>query len=130
MVAEPLPLLSDAVPVLARRAGLDNRFSYWQGQSGQRYLFSAVPFDALADFRSSVAILAEPTNDGRFIAWSAATIDKAGYLHLLDDAWPVGAAAGTLAFVHFLAETDADRQSLVDDLFPAAQVVPEFSLAA
>lgn len=129
MVAEPLPILSDTVPVLARRARLGNRFRYWRGQTGERYLFSAIPFDTLADFRSTVAILAEPTNGGRFIAWSAAMIDAAGRLCPLDNAWPAAAPAGSFAFVHFLAETDADRQSLVDDLFPGTEPA-ELSQAA
>jgi hypothetical protein len=128
-VAEPLPALSDPVLGLARRAELGDRFRYWRGSSGARYLFSAVPFAALADFRSAAAILAEPTADGRYLAWSAAVIDSAGRLNRLDQSWPVGAPAGSVAFVHFLAETEAELYALVSDLFPQA-ATGEIRLAA
>ena len=57
MVAVVPPLLSDA-PKLAERAGFGDRFRYWRGRSGRRYLFTAVPPDDLDDFRSAVVILA------------------------------------------------------------------------
>ena len=129
MVAELSPLLSDTTPSLARRAKLGDRFRYWSGQSGRRYLFSAVPFEALADFRSAVAILAEAATDGRFIAWAVGVIDSAGRLEADDGSWPAIAPRGSVAFVHFLAETDRERQELFDDLFVAA-APPALSLAA
>ena len=129
MVAELPPALSEAPPELSRRARLGNRFQYWCGHSGTRYLFSAVPFETLADFRSAVAMLAEPTADGRFVAWTVAIIDSAGRLHAKDGSWPLISSAGSIAFVHFLAESDRERQLLVDELFPPA-LSPTFSLAA
>jgi hypothetical protein len=129
MVAELSPSLSDAAPGLARRAKLGNRFHYWRGRSGERYLFSAVPFETLADFRSAVAMLAEPTGDGRFLAWTVADIDSAGRLRAADGAWPRSMPRGTIAFVHFLAGTADERQDLIDDLFEPAPA-PALSLAA
>ena len=129
MVAEYSPPLSDPTPGVARRAEFGNRFRHWRGQSGNRYLFSAVPFGTLTDFRSAVAILAEPAADGRFFAWSAALIDSAGDLHAADEPWPATAPKGSMAFVHFLAETDDERQILVDDLFPPTPF-QELNLAA
>jgi hypothetical protein len=131
MVAELLPILSDASPGLARRAKLGDRFRYWRGRSGDRYLFSAVPFDTLADYRSAVAILAEPTADGSFLAWAAALIDASGRLNA-DSSWPESVPYGSIAFVHFLAETESERHALLDDVFapPEADEADEFSLAA
>lgn len=129
MVAELPPALSEVTPELSRRARLGNRFQYWCGQSGMRYLFSAVPFDTLADFRSAVAILAEPTADGRFVAWAAAIIDSDGRLHATNNSWPEMPPTGSIAFVHFLAESDSERQLLIDEIFPPA-LSPTFSLAA
>ena len=67
-------------------------------------MFSAVPYEALTDFRSALAILAEPTADGRFVPWAAAVIDSAGRLHAEDGAWPAMSPRGSVAFVHFLTE--------------------------
>jgi hypothetical protein len=125
MVAELLPILSDATPGLARRAELGDRFRYWRGRSGARYLFSMVTFEALADFRRVATILAEPTADGGFLAWSAAIIDSAGRVDALDAAWPASAPEGSVVFVHFLAESDAELEALLGDLFspePAAEL--------
>lgn len=129
MVAELLPILSDAAPGLARRAELGDRFRYWRGCSGARYLFSAVPFEALADFRRVAAIIAEPTADGAFLAWSVAIIDSTGHLAALDAAWPTCAPTGSIVFVHFLAESDAELEKLLGDLFPLRPNA-EFKLAA
>lgn len=129
MVAELSPILSDTTPGLARRARLGDRFQYWRGRSGTRYVFSAVPFNALADFRSALAILAEPTRDGRFMAWTAADIDSAGWLHPHDSAWPDEAPPGSIAFVHFLAESDGERDEAITDLM-GYEPAPEFNLAA
>lgn len=114
---------------LARRERFGNRFRHWRGHSGGRYLFSAVPFETLPDFRSAVVILAEPAADGCFFAWSAALIDSTGDLHAVDASWPAYTPQGSVAFVHFLAETDEERQILIDDLFPHL-ALQEFNLAA
>jgi hypothetical protein len=129
MVAELIPTLSDTPPELARRTRLGDRFHYWRGRSGARYLFSAVPFDTLTDFRSAVAMLAEPTSDGRFIAWAVADIDSAGRLRDEDGSWPASVPHGSIAFVHFLAGTSGERQDLIGDLFTPAPA-PALSLAA
>jgi len=128
MVAELLPVLSDAAPGLARRAEFGDRFRYWRGRSQRRYLFSMVPFEALADFRRAAAIVAEPVSGG-FLAWSAAIIDSAGRLEPLDAAWPASAPAGSVVFVHFLADNDAELEALLGDLF-ASQPAAELRLAA
>ena len=129
MVAELLPVLSDPAPGLARRAEFGDRFRYWRGRSGARYLFSAVPFEALADFRQAAAMVAEPMADGGFLAWSAAIIDSAGRLDALDAAWPKSAPAGSVVFVHFLAESDAELEALLGDLF-SPEPIAELRLAA
>src|SRR6185312_3640984 len=51
MVAVVPPLLSDAQPSLAERAGFGDRFHYWRGRSGRRYLFTAVSAATVEDFR-------------------------------------------------------------------------------
>jgi hypothetical protein len=128
MVAELLPILSDAAPGLARRAELGDRFRYWRGRSRRRYLFSMVPFETLADFRRAAAIVAEPAKGG-FLAWSAAIIDSSGHLEALDAAWPASAPAGSVVFVHFLAESDTELKAMLGDLF-APQPAAELRLAA
>jgi len=128
MIAESSPTLSESIG-LARRARPGGRLRTWYGQSGQSYLFNAVPFETLANYRSIVAILAEPAADGRLFAWSAALVDAAGMLHAADESWPGYVPTGSIAFVHFLAESDQDVQSLIDDLFPQSPL-PELNLAA
>lgn len=128
MTAELLPILSDAAPVSGPRAKLSNRFQFWSGTAGSSNVFSAVPFSALACFRSVIAILAEPTADGRFLPWSAATIDAAGNLEG-DSGWPMNEPPGSITFVHFLTENDTDLKALLGDPSPV-QSKPEFKLAA
>jgi hypothetical protein len=110
----PLALVSDHPPTPARAAGLD-RFSYWRGASGRRYLFSVVPTEALADFRSVVAIFAEAGADGRFLGRVLFGIDAAGSA----EAKRPEPRPGHHVLVHFMALTDADRRRLIDDLTAA-----------
>jgi hypothetical protein len=122
MVAELSPFLSDSPPGLARRAKLGD---HPRGQP----IFSPVPFEALPDFRSALAILAEPAGNGRFIPWATAVIDAAGRLRPTDRSWPAAAPQGSVAFIHFLAESDAMDEALMEDLL--AEAIPvELSLAA
>lgn len=129
MFAYLIPIVSDTAPRPSQRADFGDRFRYWRGISGTRYLFSAVPFDALSAFRRVAAIVAEPGADGNFVAWSAALIDSTGRLNALDAAWPAHNPTGSIVFVHFLAENDAELERLLGDLFPR-QSNSEFRLAA
>lgn len=122
MVAELSPFLSDATPGLARRAKLGDH-------PRRQAVFSPVPFEALSDFRSALAILAEPAGEGRFIPWATAVIDAAGRLRPTDRSWPAAAPQGSVAFVHFLVESDEIDQASMEDLLVEAVPV-EFSLAA
>ena len=124
MVAVLPNLLSDQPPEVPQRAGLGDRFHYFRGASGRRYLFSAIPANELPDFRSAVVMLARRARGGRLVAYWMAVLDRFGR--------PVGERRGlpalgadTIVLVHCLAETDAERFDLVADLDP-----PAFALAA
>jgi hypothetical protein len=104
-------LLSEDAPESARDAGLGYRYRYWRGASGRRYLFSAVPSKALADFRSVIVIHAEPVADGRLRARVVYTVGA----H--DSTEPSPARApGDKVFVHFLAATEEERRRIIEDL--------------
>jgi hypothetical protein len=126
MVAVLPPLLSDQPPEVPRRAGLGDRFHYFRGLSGRRYLFSSVPADELGDFHSAVVILARWAPGGRLAAHSVAVLDASGR--------PVGGdrlrlhtiSSDTIVLVHLLSSTEADRRDLVADLAPS----PVAALAA
>lgn len=116
MVAALSPLLSDDPPDLVRRAKLGDRFHYWRGHSGRRYLFSAVSAEALSDFRSVVALIAEPRPNGRLAATAIAILDGAGRVLCGETPWPRTMPPDAVLLVHFLAQTDAERRDLVADL--------------
>jgi hypothetical protein len=116
MVAALPPILSDARPDFARKAGVGDRFHYWRGATGRRYLFTAVAPDSLRDFRSAVVLLAEPGPGERLTARAVMTLDAQGRqaggdLLSIDRLSPA-----TIALVHFLAASEGERRSIVDDL--------------
>ena len=88
MVAVLPPLLSDQPPEVPQRVGLGDRFHYFRGHSGRRYLFSAVPQDELADFRYAVVVLARPAGNGRVAAHWIAVLDLLGRPTSSDRRWP------------------------------------------
>ena len=110
-----LSLLSENAPEPARHAGYGYRFRYWRGASGRRYLFSAVPSEALADFRSVVVIHAEPVAEGRLRARALFIVGADGQT----DVPMPKRVPGDKVFVHFLAATEAERAQLVEDLAAA-----------
>ncbi len=117
MVAVVPPLLSDRPPEIPQRAGLGDRFHYFRGRSGRRYLFTAVAGEALADFRNVVAMLAEPAPAGRLAARAVVTIDGRGRIGPQPDrAWPPAQGRRVLCLVHLLAATEAERRAVVADL--------------
>ncbi len=114
MVAVLTPLLSDLPPEVPQRVGLGDRFHYFRGSSGHRYLFTAVARDDLADFRSVVVLLARPAPNGRLAANWIAVTDSFGRLEARDRRLPD--APDTIVLVHLLAETDRERRALIADL--------------
>ena len=73
-----LALLSDDPPWPALDAGYGDRFRYWRGASGRRYLFSLVPAEALFDFRSVVVMVAERQADSRLVGRALIDVDEGG----------------------------------------------------
>jgi hypothetical protein len=105
-------LLSEDAPESARNAGLGYRYRYWRGASGRRYLFTAIPSESLADFRSVVVIQAEPVADGRLRARAVYAIGEKGET----DGVPPRKAPGDKVFVHFLAASEEERRRIIEDL--------------
>ena len=124
MVAVLPHLLSDQPPEVPQRAGLGDRFHYFRGASGRRYLFSAIAADELADFRSAVVLLARRARGGRLAAYWMAVLDRFGRPVGERCGWPA-VAGDIVVLVHCLAESDAERLELAADLDQ-----PAFALAA
>jgi hypothetical protein len=116
MVAVLPPILSDARPDFARKAGLGDLFHYWRGRSGRRYLFTVIRNDSLADFRSAVVLFAEPQADGRLLARAATILDGAG--RSMDGGSRLAGELSpeALILVHFLAATESERRRILEDL--------------
>jgi hypothetical protein len=124
MVAVLPPLLSDHPPEIPQQAGLGDRFHYFRGRSGRRYLFTTVLRESLDDFRSVVVILAEARPGGRLAAKAVATVDALGRIGpAADPAWPPVADRETLCLVHLLAASEAERYRVVTDLTSLAMEV-------
>jgi hypothetical protein len=120
IVAVIQPLLSAQPPEVPQRAGLGDRFHYFRGHSGRRYLFSVVPPDTLGDFRAAVVITARRTVGGRLAAEEIVMLDVFGRPAVRERrrVWaPPG--SDTVILVHLLAETEGERRDLIADLSPA-----------
>src|SRR5690242_1712853 len=102
-----LALLPDDPPVPVRDAGFGDRFRYWRGVSGRRYLFSLVPADALGDFRSVVVLVAGHLADGRLVGRTLIDIGDAGCRE------PLRLNPGEKPFVHFLAAAGDARRRVI-----------------
>jgi hypothetical protein len=117
MVAELPILLSARPPETTIRGVLGDRFHYFRGVSGRRYLFTAIARRDLADFRSAVVILARREPRG-LKAVTVAELDADG--NLVASTRPVPATRDLVVLVHLLAEDTADREAILADLSSAA----------
>ncbi len=98
---------SSSIPHIAREAGLLDRYRYWVGRSGARYLFTRMEAEDLPNWAGAVAVLAE----GDTVRWAGPAAEA-----------PAGQAAGCSAFVHFLAASPAERTRVIQDLAPGPAV--------
>jgi hypothetical protein len=121
MVAVLPPLLSDQPPEAPKRVGFGDRFHYFRGLSGRRYLFSTVGVNELADFRSAVVMVARRAADGRMAAHAVAVLDRLGRPCGGIRPWPPVPAPGSVILVHLLSATERARFDLVDDLAGTAE---------
>ncbi len=120
MMHTRFPFADGGVPRLADLAGLGDRFHFWCGASGRRYLFSAVEARALVDFSDALVVLARRDGAGALVGDTLTLIGT-------NDSTERGALQARLAadpkleaFVHLLAPTLHARQAALDDLLGQA----------
>ncbi len=99
-------------PDSVRMTDLSDRFRYWTGVSGRRYLFSTVTIADLRDFADAVVLIStgenRDTQAGR--VWVGET-DCEGNL-----TGPQMKPREGSAFVHLLSTHGIERRSIVEDL--------------
>jgi hypothetical protein len=101
------------VPQSAASIGQGERFRYWQGASGRRYLFSRVEIDELATFDDAVAILIGPHGARARVG----VISEDGFRQGANGGLVVNGAE--CAYVHLLARDAEARAAVMDDISAA-----------
>lgn len=106
-----------AVPQSAASIGQGERFRYWQGASGRRYLFSRVELVELSTFADAVVILLTADGAAARPTVLVGEIDQEGTLRGPDGA-PLMESAD-IAYVHLLARDSEARTAVMDDIIAA-----------
>ena len=107
------------VSIAARSAGLGDRYRYWGGRSGRRYLFSAVNPADLGQFRAAVVLFAEADPTGVPVARWITTVDAGGRWRDASGGDTAIATGARQVFVHLLARGPTERDQVLADLLPA-----------
>lgn len=108
----------DEAPHVARMLGLGDRYRYFYGASGRRYLFSSVPAETVEDYPNAVVVLES-------LADAAARSGNPWIGEIDRDGKRRGAQsfncklADARAYVHLLASGASDRKAALDDLLKA-----------
>jgi hypothetical protein len=110
-------LVDGGSPKVPGLGSLGERYHYWCGQSGRRYLFSAVTADDLLDFTAAIVVLARRTGPS-IVGEQAMVLDGEGRRLLAER---LAADPGIAAFIHLLSPTDASRRAAIDDLLGVGQ---------
>ena len=105
------------IPTSVRKTDFGERFQYWTGASGRRYLFSAVRVEDLADFADAVVVIAARAGSKSLRDLWIGETDGNGDLH---GRARRRRAKGALAFVHLLSPHRHERRAIIDDLAAAA----------
>lgn len=105
-------LVDGGSPKVPGLGSLGDRYHYWCGRSGRRYLFSAVTAGELLDFTAALVVLAR--RDGQAVVGEEAMVLDGEGRHVL--AARLAADPGVVAFIHLLSPTDASRRAAIVDL--------------
>lgn len=116
MSSDRFHLVDGGAPKVPGLGALGERFHYWCGASGRRYLFTAVAPEELGDFSAAVVVLARHGDDG--LAGEDVML-MGGDRSVI--AARLAADPGLVAFVHLLSPTHAARQAAVRDLLGTRQ---------
>jgi hypothetical protein len=94
-------------------SALSDRFRFWRGSSGRRFVFSVYALDEAPAYAGAVVLAVRVTASGEVPVWAGAveTLEDAALMPVLF------AGAADRLHIHLLAGGRADRQALVDDLF-------------
>jgi hypothetical protein len=111
-----VPIPHGGIPAAARATGFDDRFHFWIGASGRRYLFTAVAADALAHFRDVVVLVAERRPHGAPVGRSVFVTDGEGASREAMFAESGVKPSEAALFVHLLADTPDARRAVAADL--------------
>ncbi len=108
---------------------LGGRFHYWEGQAGERYIFSVYKEGTCPPLPGAVYVIAKRGHDGqhyplaigRFPAiWEAASRDATKLLKI---------TGGDEVHVHLLADNDSAAEDVVRDLKPVLGPVVRLRVA-
>ena len=95
---------------IANVLGHSDRYQYWVGASGKRYLFTTMPVAIVGDFQNAVVLTTLPRKnpESNWVGTAAQFVAKAASL-----------GRPKRAYVHLLSPTRAARQAVIDDLHAA-----------
>lgn len=105
-------LTDGGAPKVPGLGALNDRYHYWCGLSGRRYLFTAVTAGELGDFSDAVVVFARKGADGVLGGEDVVLFggDRTAVTERLAN------DGGLVAFLHLLSPTHAARQAAVEDM--------------
>jgi len=102
------------MPSTAAALGLGEKFQYWHGASGRRYLFTAIPVDSVDEYRKAVVVLAHKgRRQAQKIVWIG-EIDGRGNRH--GHKLVRRSGQPNHAYIHLLAGGREERDAVIADL--------------
>ncbi|MCF1505431.1 hypothetical protein L0F51_16890 [Afifella sp. H1R] len=106
--------VKSSLPHVVREQGVSDRYLYWSGASGRRYLFSRLDLEHVLSVKDAV-VLCVKDGDLRWVG-SDNALDPADVLRF--------AADGVIFYAHFLAGSGRSRQLVSEDL-SSSETPPE-----
>ena len=110
------PLTDGGAPKAAERCGLAGRYRFWIGESGRRYLCTAVPAHEIGDFDDAIVVIARGEGGGGYVGCDVIDLGAAGDPSADDVARQIVGNPGLTAFVHLLAIDAGERGGIAADL--------------
>lgn len=116
MESDLVPLVDGGAPRATKECGLADRFRYFVGASGRRYLFTAVTPEEIGDFAAGIMLIAHRGLKGGFAASLVTPFGGPGESQLSACRRALPVSPGATVYVHLLADTSASRCAVTADL--------------
>jgi acetoacetate decarboxylase len=112
-----MTLAEDGRPTTTANTEFGDKFRYWKGSSGKRYLFSSIPLAKMKEFQSGILILTRIKMCSETDILWVGTVNQGQLKQIAGQmTYHQAMAEAQEANIHLLHDKDGDEAAIIDDI--------------